>query len=61
MTNTQAGLKAEQGMPQTKHSAPETPRPRYQFSANRTHGRHRVRYIETSQQSEECTLCELAQ
>ncbi|WP_152619084.1 hypothetical protein [Shewanella sp. cp20] len=40
---------------------PQTPRPRYSFSANRTQGRHRVRYVETSQASEQCTLCELAQ
>ncbi|WP_041406770.1 hypothetical protein [Shewanella loihica] len=61
MANSQLGQEAEQAAPQAKHSAPETPRPRYQFSANRTHGRHRVRYVETSQQSDECTLCELAQ
>ncbi|QYJ97386.1 hypothetical protein K0J45_18105 [Shewanella alkalitolerans] len=61
MANSQLGQETEQAIPRAKHSAPETPRPRYQFSANRTHGRHRVRYVETSQQSDECTLCELAQ
>ncbi|QYJ93498.1 hypothetical protein [Shewanella spartinae] len=61
MANSQLGPEAEQATPQAKHSTAETPRPRYQFSTNRTHGRHRVRYVETSQQSDECTLCELAQ
>ncbi|CAM4158921.1 hypothetical protein [Shewanella aquimarina] len=61
MANTKTRPETEQPILQAKHSAPETPRPRYSFSANRTQGRHRVRYVETSQQSDECTLCELAQ
>ncbi|QYJ89714.1 hypothetical protein [Shewanella halotolerans] len=61
MADTETRPETELPIPQAKHLAPETPRPRYQFSANRTHGRHRVRYVETSQQSDECTLCELAQ
>ncbi|MCL1042653.1 MULTISPECIES: hypothetical protein [Shewanella] len=48
--------------PAEKANTPASPaRPRYRFSANRSQGCHRVRYVETSQQSEECTLCELTQ
>lgn len=41
-------------------TTPQRSQALFRFSANRHSASHRVRYVETSNNSQECSLCELS-
>ncbi|QYJ85901.1 hypothetical protein K0I73_17320 [Shewanella mesophila] len=44
---------------QPELTAPQCSKAQFRFSANRHLASHKVRYVETSSNSQDCSLCEL--